>query len=849
MKSPIVKASRIAVLALPPILLAVAGWVLHDALRGFHVRDLERAIDELPRTAVWVAVAATALDYLLLSGYDVLALRYAGRTLPYPRVVLTSFISYAFGNNVGFALISSGSVRFRLYSQWGLSAPEITRIVAFTAAQLWAGLLPLAGVALLAGEPVPIAPWAARAIGVLALGVTAAYLVLAARVRREISVRGFTFRLPSPGLAAGQIAVSAGDWALAALVLWVLLPPGAVSYPRFLGLFVAAQVAGLASQVPGGLGVFDSVVVAALAGSAPAATVLGTLVVFRVGYYLAPFALAFALLVANELVVRREAVGRVVRGAHASLAPVVPWLAAAASFIAGTILLLSGATPSVWGRIHVLRRVLPLPLVEASHLLGSVVGTALLVLARSLARRVDAAWVVAVGLLLAGAALSLAKGLDWEEATVLTALALALLPFRAQFYRRGSLLEGPANARWVFAVVAAVGASIGIGVFSFRHVEWSTDVWFRFAFHADAPRFLRATVAGVSLLAVAAVARLLRPAALEPGCPGEAELARVRPLVDRAPDSSAHLALLGDKALLLSQEGEAFLMYAVERRTWVAMGDPVGPDRAATELAWRFRELSDAHGGWTCFYQVGPECLGRYLDLGLSLLQLGDEAIVPLRGFTLDGPERRALRQGHHRGDRDGLAFRVAPAGEVPALLPELRRISDSWLAEKGAREKGFSFGFFDERYLREGPVALVMLDGRLVAFANVWTSSARAELSIDLMRYAADAPSGTMDFLFVSLLLWGRDEGYDAFNLGMAPFSGLDDRALAPLWSRLGARLYRHGEAFFDFQGLRQYKEKFAPERRPRYLAAPGGLRLPLALANIATLVARGTIARSSPG
>ncbi|HVI93996.1 MAG TPA: phosphatidylglycerol lysyltransferase domain-containing protein, partial [Anaeromyxobacter sp.] len=254
-------------------------------------------------------------------------------------------------------------------------------------------------------------------------------------------------------------------------------------------------------------------------------------------------------------------------------------------------------------------------------------------------------------------------------------------------------------------------------------------------------------------------------------------------------------------------------------------------------------------GGWTCFYQVGPASLGRYLDLGLSLLEVGEEAIVPLGGFTLDGPERRALREGHHRAGRDGLGFRVAPASEVPTLLPALRRISDSWLAETGVREKGFSLGFFDERYLREGPVALVTSQGRLVAFANVWTSSARAELSIDLMRNAADAPGGTMDFLFVSLLLWGRGEGYGAFNLGMAPPSGPDDRALTPLWSRLGARLYRHGEAFHDFEGLRQYKEKFAPEWRPRYLAAPGGLRLPVVLANIATLMARGAIARSSPG
>ncbi len=142
---------------------------------------------------------------------------------------------------------------------------------------------------------------------------------------------------------------------------------------------------------------------------------------------------------------------------------------------------------------------------------------------------------------------------------------------------------------------------------------------------------------------------------------------------------------------------------------------------------------------------------------------------------------------------------------------------------------------------LREGPAALARKDGAVVAFANVWTSACKAELSVDLMRHGPEAPRGTMDHLFVSLMLWGREQGYQAFNLGMAPFSGLEARALAPLWTKLGARLFRYGEDLYNFQGLRQYKEKFAPEWRPRWLAAPGGLRLPMVLTNIAALVSRG--------
>ncbi len=108
-------------------------------------------------------------------------------------------------------------------------------------------------------------------------------------------------------------------------------------------------------------------------------------------------------------------------------------------------------------------------------------------------------------------------------------------------------------------------------------------------------------------------------------------------------------------------------------------------------------------------------------------------------------------------------------------------------------------------------------------------------------MRYLPGSPPDIMDYLFVELLLWGRQEGYHWFNFGMAPLSGLENRALAPLWSRAGALLFRHGEHFYNFQGLRQYKEKFEPRWSPIYLACHGGLALPRVLTNVATLTSGG--------
>jgi phosphatidylglycerol lysyltransferase len=241
------------------------------------------------------------------------------------------------------------------------------------------------------------------------------------------------------------------------------------------------------------------------------------------------------------------------------------------------------------------------------------------------------------------------------------------------------------------------------------------------------------------------------------------------------------------------------------------------------------------------FYEVGVGCLPLYIDLGLTLLKLGEEARVPLADFSLEGPNRRALRRGQRQMEREGVGFEVVPAAEVPPLLPVLRAISDAWLLEKRTREKGFSLGFFDEAYIARFPIALARRGGEIVAFANVWTTRPKVKLSMDLMRYRPDAPPGVMQYLCTELMLWGKAEGYQYFGLGMAPFSGMERRALAPLWSRLGAFMYRYGEHFYNFQGLREFKEKFDPVWEPRYLASPGGLALPRILANVAALIGGG--------
>lgn len=216
---------------------------------------------------------------------------------------------------------------------------------------------------------------------------------------------------------------------------------------------------------------------------------------------------------------------------------------------------------------------------------------------------------------------------------------------------------------------------------------------------------------------------------------------------------------------------------------------------------------------------------------------------MPLAEFDLQSSKYRSLRQSHAKALREGLRFKIIEASEVKALLPTLEVISSSWLKAKQGREKGFSVGYFSAAYLCATPMALVYLNDELVAFSNVWASAAKIEFSVDLMRYEPSlSGSNIMDFLFTELLLWGKQQGYQQFNLGMAPMSGLTDRALVPFWTKLAKTVYKKGNKFYNFQGLRRYKDKFNPRWEAKYLICYGGLSLPVVVGSLVTLTSRGT-------
>lgn len=294
------------------VLFTAALWVLYREVQQYHYQEVVQHITDLPRSPLWLALALTALSYFVLAGYDLLAFLDVHRPPPYRTIILTSFISYALSQNIGFAVLTAGSIRYRFYSVWGLSANEIAHVVAFNSLTFWFGFLTLGGFAFLR-EPfvLPaafhISETSLRFLGTVFLLLVVLYVGAIRYQRTPFTFRGWEFRFPSPMVAILQILLSCIDWALAASVLYVLLPASsALSFPYFLGVFLLAQLAGLLSQVPGGLGVFETAMIMFLSPAVPAPVVLAALFTYRGLYYFLPFALAAILLGGYEVLQRKQ---------------------------------------------------------------------------------------------------------------------------------------------------------------------------------------------------------------------------------------------------------------------------------------------------------------------------------------------------------------------------------------------------------------------------------------------------------------------------------------------------------------------------------------------------------------
>ncbi|WP_374632367.1 bifunctional lysylphosphatidylglycerol flippase/synthetase MprF [Paracoccus sp. (in: a-proteobacteria)] len=836
------------------LLLFGAGiFALYRLLAPVDIRMLAIQIQSTPWHVVSLAMLTSLAGYLCLAGYDWSALHHIRKPLPVPVVLSGGFLAYAFGNTIGLTAVSGAAVRWRLYSGLGLDGYDIAAVSTFTAIAFGVAVT-LIGLAALAIHPAALAsilPLSATSVRLLAIGAILAVvlpLIWASLSRRQLRIGRFTLSAPSPATLVVQLLISLGDIVLSALTLYLLLPAGGPDFLTFLPIFAAATMAGVLSHVPGGVGVFETIIIAALPATAGIEQIAAALLLYRLIYYLVPFALALVLLSLFEVWraigghtrhARLDRLFAATEPAFRAVEPAAPLLLAIMVFGSGMWMSLSALLPPVTQAAEAAEAFFPLAFIEGSALLSSALGALLIVLSLGLVRRSLGAFWLTVATMLAGAVVTILQQTETEQAVTLLVGVAILWPFRNAFHQRSLLTHSAMTPGWI-ALLAAGILSVGFVLFfAHKSTPYAHELWWQFATDANAPRALRSGLLISLLIGAGSLLLLLRAPRFRPKRPDRDMLATARRITATSNDADAGFVLTGDKAIMLSDDRKAFVMFGVSGASWLALGGPVGETEASEEIAYTFVDAARRSGARPVFYQIGPESVPLMLDLGMTLHKMGEKAMVDLTRFSLEGPARKKLRTAHARAGRDGLTLELSMPPHDPALIARLRAVSDAWLTSKKSREKGFSVGRFDPDWLNHWPLALVRCHGNLVAFANLLITSDRRVASVDLMRHSGDAPGGAMEFLFTELMLQLRAQGYTRISLGMAPLSGLSAERSRRLWDRFGSLIYRHGGAFYNFEGLRAFKAKFDPDWVPHYLATPSGMPPLLPLADATRLIA----------
>jgi phosphatidylglycerol lysyltransferase len=810
----------------PFLVIAAVLFLSWEAVRQIRPGEFSTAIRELDVQWLGIALLITLVNVGAMGLYDVVAFRHTRSS--WTDRWRYGAVCFAWSNFLTLGPLAGPAMRFWLYRPAVDELSDLHGGVIAVATAFSAGLAGWAAAALVS-DRVAIGVWLvplALALSVLTVGVVQTIIT-----RRRDTGEPTDW---SQVLVLGTIGWV--DWLLAcaAFVVCLRAAGSGVPFAPLARTFFIGQVIGIVSLVPGGFGSSDAFWIAHLPVARSGAAAV--LIAYRVVYYVLPWAGASLLLL--SWVTRRAQ--RRIEMARRVIASLVGG--------GGVLMMLSSASPALYARLPLLERFVPLPLVEAGHLAAAMAGLLLLVLARGLARGYKAAFRLTLIVLTVAGCGAILKGFDWEEAVVLGVLFLAT-------WSQAALFERPSHGDWIEGpdiVVAATALTLFFlfGVVSHRVSGATLDRWTNIGYRFQAARFLR-TAASMTLAVSAAAVYLLLRSPVRFKRPEQGEVRVVLALHARiGGNTNALMIATGDKSAFIDGE-RGFCLYRTVGPYVVVFSDPVvrsASDRTAfLDAFFSFAGELDRR---PVFYQISLDWIPVLHDRGYDFFKLGEEAHVSLHAITLEGHAGKMYRQILRRGDRDGVRFRVLAPQEVLSHLDELETISNEWLQTKGLAERQFSMGFFDRDYLLQYPCAIVeetAAPHRILAFANLLEGPQRTELSVDLMRHRRDARS-LMDFLFVSLFMRGREQGYARFNLGMAPLASVGNQHGAHARERLARVLFQRGEHWYNFQGLRAYKDKFDPDWVPRYMAYQNAWEWPVAIAYVSALIAGGwgTIATS---
>lgn len=590
-------------------------------------------------------------------------------------------------------------------------------------------------------------------------------------------------------------------------------------------MYIIASVLGIISMIPGGIGSFDVFMLLQLMGlGIPKETVLIWLIYFRLFYYLVPAAIGIFFMLHDMGGKLNKSLNGIPQalGSRISHGLITIFL-----YFSGIFMFLESALPEFTIKNNFLAKLYPLTFLFIHQATNILFAFSLLGLARGIFSRVKKAYIPTLVFIVIGIFNTIYNtiytDLNWSLLVYLSVVLILMLFSKDAYYRKQ--LQYSWGALWTDAAIFGGGFVLYFIVGAVNRTKFSSrhHIPSQFLF-PDQGVWLAGLLGLLFAGLILAIIITYLTHGKDPFKDTKPDFSRAKAIIANfGGNETSHLAFLGDKKLFFYQKDgkdTVFFMYKATINKLVIMGEPVG-NKDDFDLAIQdFLDQADLYDYELVFYEVGEKMTMLLHEYGFDFIKIGEDAWLKLDQFTLSGKKQKGQRALMNKFEREEYQFSIIEPPFSTETLAELHKVSNSWLGSQP--EKGFSLGYFSKDYLNQAPIAIVRSkEGQLVAFATLMPTGGKQTLTIDLMRHDRQlAPSGIMDEIFINLFWYGQKEGYDSFYLGMAPLSNVGSSKYSFLGEKVANFIYEYGNRLYAFQGLRNYKNKYATSWHPKYIA-----------------------------
>jgi phosphatidylglycerol lysyltransferase len=824
-------------LGIPFILLVVVYMESGQAIRNLDFGLLRTHFHELALYKIFIMIFVGIMAVIPMVFYDFVLTKVLDIDVPVKKKLIYSWTANTMSNFIGFGGVAGITIRTFFYGKHGYETKSIIKGIAFISLFYLSGMSIFSWFPLLGIIKTPIletVKWLYIALFGLALYLPVILFILK-RSKTKMTPESFKTKHMT-----ALVIISIFEWGFTFLSIYIITLLLGVSVPlmSILATFIVAACAGIVSMLPGGIGSFDLMYLLGMEGLGVSSELtLLILLLYRISYFIIPALIGLLSILLYFWVEMNQKLNRI---PEIILQNISHWLLTAFVFLAGIILLLSAAMPGVLERIKLVNEILASPMMNLSHELTVGFGISLLILTRGIQYRVKWAYHLTMITLVAAAVFSLSKGFDYEEAIFVLVVAFILLLSKNRFYRENFVHTWRKIFTDIFLILFILSLFIFIGYANLPSAHLKIPTALRPFFMTESTDLIKSAITGVVLafllMTVGYVLNRPRNFPFEGSIFYETEIKEH--LEKYEGTVLSHLIFLHDKYIFWNKQKTVMFSFQKYSDKLIVLGDLVGEKSDIPKAIEEFHDRANLYGYTPVYYQITTKMFPYLHENGYDFFKLGEEAFVNLPSFDLSGKKMKNLRANKNKLEREGYNLRVVKPPHSLEFINRLKPLSDEWL--NGRKEKGFSLGCFNPDYLAAVPIALIEdSDGEIVAFSNLMPAYDNDHMvSVDLMRYGSNAPNATMDYMFIKLFEWCKEENYQQFNLGMAPLANVGLSKYSFLTEKIAYQIFLYGHVVYHFKGLKRFKEKYADRWEPKYLALRKKASLPITMAQVTLLI-----------